>query len=385
MKKLFRHLRDSRFKYNPLVSVNIHKDHLLHNFKYYTTHFPDLMFAPVLKSNAYGHGYIEVGSILDAKRAPFFVVDSYHEALILRNEGIKSPLLIIGYTPVETVVNNRLSGLMFTIMNDEVDDYVKFVNKPTRFHIKFDTGMHRQGLSLDSNGSIVPRGTIDNLLSNKNIKIVGICSHLADADNTGSLLNNEQIQKWNQLVDEMSKIIPDIEFYHLSATGGVNNVPRGTIHEKTNTIRLGIGLYGHGERYKHLKPVMSVNTVITSIRDIKKGDKVGYEGSFVADKNMRIATIPMGYNEGVDRRLSNKGVVKIVPRGTMCRVIGKVSMNITSIDVSDLIDISVGDKVEVIGIEQSNGNSVMNIAKLCGTISYEILIHINQTLRRNCV
>ena len=147
-------------------------------------------------------------------------------------------------------------------------------------------------------------------------------------------------------------------------------------------MRLGIGLYGMnvGIERLDLRPALEMRTRITSIHTLHAGESVGYNATFKAPQDMRVATIPVGYAEGVDRRLSSKG--SILVRGTSCPIIGRVSMNITSLDISNVADVHVGDEVTVISPNAADPNGVEAIADLCGTIPYEILVHIPAHLRR---
>ncbi len=148
-------------------------------------------------------------------------------------------------------------------------------------------------------------------------------------------------------------------------------------------MRLGLSLYGIGADPKlnlDLKPVLKVRTVVSSIREVKKGEKVGYSCTFEADRNMKITTIPFGYFEGMNRGLSDKGCVKI--GDVFCPIVGRVSMNIASVDVSEIEDLKVGDEAIVISDNKKDGNSIENIAKLCGTIPYVIMVGVERKLRR---
>jgi alanine racemase len=131
----------------------------------------------------------------------------------------------------------------------------------------------------------------------------------------------------------------------------------------------------------NLQLVLQIKTRITSIKTIKAGERIGYSGAHIVKRDTRVATIPMGYNEGIDRRLSDKGIVLV--NGISCNILGRVSMNITSIDVSDVPSIQLDDEVVVISDNRSDENSIENIAKQCGTIPYEITVHFPESLQRH--
>ena len=147
MRKLFRKIRQKRFNYKSLVEILIYKKNLLHNLNEFKKLNSAVGVAPVLKSNAYGHGLVEIAKILDSENISFLVVDSFYEAMILRNEGIKSKILIIGYSLEENILNSKLRDTAFTIGSlEQLKNISKNLKTKTKFHIKFDTGMHRNGI-----------------------------------------------------------------------------------------------------------------------------------------------------------------------------------------------------------------------------------------------
>jgi alanine racemase len=355
--------------------------------------------APVLKSNAYGHGLIEVARIIEAERRsymgwrkkekdhiPFLIVDSFFEAVALRAAHIRTPLLVIGYTRPETIARSRLRDVSFTITSLETLKHIAeyqysifdFGSKWITIHLKIDTGMHRQGILP----SELPEVT--NLLDiNPSIVLKGICSHFSDADNPDPSSTESQIHIWNKIVREMHGQYISLEHIHISNTDGHRYVSES----HANLSRLGLGLYGlvDGSSFSpalDLKPVMSMETIITGIKKIQRDDTVGYGNTFKAEKDMTIATIPAGYYEGVDLRLSNNGVMSVSSDHAPCPIIGRVSMNITTIDVSHIRDVSIGMPVTVISNNPEEGNSIVNIAKRCGSIPYDIAVHVQSQLKR---
>jgi len=390
MKELIKKALKARFPYTPLVRVEISAENLLHNFNEFKKLTPGGLAAPVLKSNAYGHGLSLVAKIVDTEKPPFIIVDSYFEALAVRAAGATSPLLILGYTPVETMVTNKLKGISFTVISFDALEKLNSVKKNITIHLKIDTGMSRHGILF----SQIP-AAIERLqkMSDK-ITLQGISSHFADADSSDGTFTLSQIEKWNKAVDIFKKEFPTLAYWHTSATSGHFYSKK----IKANLSRVGLGLYGINvggpiDSLTNLKPALEIKTVISGIKKIPKGQKVGYSITFTAPKDMTIATLPLGYFEGVDRRLSSKGFVKISTinasggRGTehFAPIIGRVSMNITTIDVTHLPGLKIDDEVIVISSKPADKNSVENIAKLCGTIPYEILVHIQTSLHRAVV
>jgi alanine racemase len=376
--KRLRLIRKSLVGYRPSVEVLISRENLLHNLKEYRKRFPSIAFAPVLKSNAYGHGLVQVAEILDKENLAFFVVDSLFEAMTLRSAGIRSGILVIGYTGSENICKTRLVRTAFAITSlEQLREVALNLRRKNQFHIKIDTGMHRQGILPNE-----IQEAIELIRSNENIILEGVCSHLADADGEDSDFTDLQIKHWQMAVDYFKAEFSAIKFFHLSATAGMGYADKIA----SNVARLGIGLYGFNPSLilqMDLRPALRMRSVIGSVKSILAGESVGYNKTFTAEKPMRIATVPVGYFEGIDRRLSNVG--SFLVDGKSCPIIGRVSMNITSVDVTTVAGTKLGDSVVVISDNPEDVNSVENIARLSKTIPYEILVHIPQHLRRKVV
>ena len=373
-----RNIKKKFSSYSPSVEVLISKENLLHNLNVYRKLCRNRSLAPVLKSNAYGHGLVEIARILEKEDKAFFVIDSLYEAMVLRDKGIKSPLLIIGYTSPENINNCKLSNVSFTITSlDQLHLVSKLITNRKTIHLKIDTGMHRQGILPNQ----IDEAT-DIIKSSKLLHLDGVCSHLADADNTDQTFTQLQIRVWEETIRSIKSNFPDIKYFHILATAGASQPENIT----NNVLRLGIGLYGIDLGTKDaigLRPVLQMQSVISSIKAIRPEEYVGYGITYKTTRKTRIATIPVGYFEGVNRKLSNQGMVKI--GDIFCPIIGRVSMNITTIDVSNVPDMILGDKVIVISNNKNDPNSIINIAKMCDVIPYEILVQIPQHLRRTII
>jgi alanine racemase len=385
--KWLKNLLKKRFLYKPLINIYIDKSAILHNIERFLSISPKNSIIPVLKSNAYGHGLIEVAKIITDYRKnkpntiPRLAIDSYFEAIALRSSGIKTPLLIVGYTRPEDIIRSKLDNIDYTITS--LEQLKKLISLPRHYkrkkinlQIKLDTGMHRQGITESQIGEVI------NILKNNPwINLVGIFSHLCDADNTDKSFTNKQVEIWHKCLNIFKKHFPNIKYWHISATDG------HALDKKieSNISRVGIGLYGLSANANihnslNLRPTLEMKTIITGIKNIKAGEGLGYSQTFIAKNDMRIATIPVGYFEGLDTRLSNKGVVLV--KKIECPIIGRVSMNITIIDVSNIKDIELEQEVVVISSKYEHDNSINNIAKMIGSISYEVAVKIPQHLRR---
>jgi alanine racemase len=364
-------------RHEPLITVSISKENLLHNLRTYKEAYPEQMIAPVLKSNAYGHGLVVIAELLDKEDIAFFMVDSLYEAEVLRRAGIHSRIVVMGFVRPEAIVSSRLPNTDFAIVDIEQLRFVaKEAQAPVRLHLKFDTGMHRQGLMP---GELTEAAEL--LKENTRLSVVGVGTHLADADNTDATFTDAQLALWDSLLETIQATFPSIEYRHATATKGV----RTSSAHPMNVLRIGMGLYGcdtaPGDTLP-LKPVLSMRSFVTSLRAVPEGDTVGYNATYRATRPSLIATVPAGYYEGIDRGLSNVGSLQV--NGMNCPIAGRVSMNMTSIDVTGA-EVKHGDLVTLISANPRDSNSVVSMARLAGTTPYVILAHIPTHLYRTVV
>ena len=364
--------------HTPLVTVTISKSRLLYNLNEYQNTFPELAIAPVLKSNAYGHGLVPVAQLLDQEKVAFFALDSLHEALILRKNRIRSPLLILGYTRPADIAATKIVNIAFAITSlAQLEELARVAGRTTRLHLKVDTGMHRQGITENE----IPKAMAI-FAQNPRLILEGVCSHFADADSADEAFTQQQLHAWERATSLLRGKFPSIRFFHISASAGA----RYAQSIRGNVLRLGLGLYGINAtpvKKLDLQPVLQLETIISGIKELTEGDCVGYNATYQAHQSRTTATIPVGYFEGIDRRLSNVGVCKVGE--SFCPLIGRVSMNISSLDVSAVPQVSPGDCVIAISNNPNDPNSVEHIAQTAGTIPWEILVHIPQHLRRTVV
>ncbi|MDB5239278.1 MAG: Alanine racemase [Candidatus Parcubacteria bacterium] len=390
--RLLTWLGRKRYPYEPLISVSISKGRLLSNLNEFRQFAKGCRIAPVLKSNAYGHGLFEVADILEqadrkskqGEGIPFFVVDSYFEAVALRAHHVRTPLLVIGYTRPETITKSHLKATSYMITSLDTLQELKSVGHPLSIQLKFDTGMHRQGLLPEEIDA-----AIEIIQKNPYLYLEGICTHFADADNTDSTFTRGQISVWDDIVKRFKMDFTEIKYIHAANTDG----SRFSDQLKNNVMRLGIGLYGLSENARlnetlKLQPVLEMKTIITGIKKLAAGQSAGYGATFTAMYDMTIATVPVGYFEGVDRRLSSdpdgsvRGFIQVGPNRIACPIIGRVSMNITILDVSAVPDAKIGTEAVVMSSETKDPNSLASMAKACGMIDYELAVHIPEHLKR---
>jgi alanine racemase len=367
--------------YQPLNQIELSSMFLIHNYNYLSSRNPAVKVAPVLKSNAYGHGITQIGKLADSLGAPFLCVDSLYEGYELLKAGIRTNILIMGYIDP---VNLKVKKLPFSyaVYSKEQLDAVVAYQKDAGIHIKIDTGMHRLGLMPDE----LPE-FISTVKQYRHIRVEGLMAHFAESEHPKSDLTRLQISQFKQALTLLREQGIKPRWIHHGNSGAILNQEQLELNTYSNMVRAGIALYGIDPRPEkedeNLKPILRLSTKIVQIKQLGKGDRVGYNGIFTAQKDMTIALLPIGYYDGIDRRLSNKGTMMIGE--IQCQVLGRVSMNITAIDISDVQNPQIGQQVLVYSNDQHHPNTIKNTAALCDTIPYDILVHLAASTRRDLV
>lgn len=371
-------LKPFKKEYLALNKVEIQRSALLSNYHYLASLSSKLFVAPVLKSNAYGHGIVEVAKILDSEEAPFFCLDSLYEAYELFKAHTKTPILIMGYTQPENFKVKQLP-FSFAVYDMEMAQVLNSYQWDAKIHIKVDSGMHRLGVPISELAGFL--STIKKL---PNLKIEGLMSHLASSA-TGDPLYQTQVKNFQLAFKIMHQEGFNPKWIHLSAsTGFLNPQTRKELAGFCNLVRSGLALYGISP-YKtdpHLQPALKLTTKIAQIKKLSVGNQIGYDGTYTVKKDLTLAVLPIGYYDGVDRRLSNTGVVLV--DGVECPIIGRVSMNITTVDVSKVPENKrqVSQEVVVFSNNPKDRNSIQNSAQSCQTIPYDLLVHLASTTKR---
>lgn len=346
----------------------------------------DVKLMAVVKADAYGHCAVECAKKLEERGIDWFGVALPEEGFELRQNGISRPILCLGgfwEGQEEKLLQNDLIPVIYQI--EKADLYNQAAKKSGtigKAHIKTDTGMGRIGVRFDEVESF-----IEQLKNFTNIDFEGIMTHFAAADSFAEKNFTElQIERFNQVVDIFEKNNFTFKYKDLA------NSPAAIAHPKSygNMIRLGGILYGLGEdvlpdwtEKPKLKPVLSLHTEIALIKKVKKGETLGYGRTFLADRDSVIATIPIGYQDGYRRALSNRG--RVLVKGEYANVVGRISMDWTIIDITEIENVSVGDEVVLIGEQNGSKVTTEEVAEKAGTISYEITCGINKRVTRKYV
>ncbi|MBQ3052881.1 MAG: alanine racemase [Clostridia bacterium] len=333
---------------------------------------------PVVKADAYSHGAAEVCQVLENNGADLFAVSNIYEALHLREAGIKCDILILGYTPFNAVnqlaENNIIQCIFSSEYAQELNLFAKKENLKIRCHIKLDTGMGRIG--FDCRGNSVNTEEIKSVMSLEHLEFEGIFTHFSVADGIDEdniRFTENQYKKLLAVTSELENSGFKFKIKHCCNSAASVKYP----FMVCDAVRVGNILYGLSpseniDLDEDFTPAMSMYSVVSMVKEIKAGDYVSYGRTFKAEKNMKIATISTGYGDGVPRALSNKGYVLI--NGKKANIIGRVCMDQLCVDVTDIDDVSIGSKVEIFG----KNLSVDIVAKLSGTINYEIICGISK-------
>ncbi len=335
----------------------------------------------VVKADAYGHGLVEVARTLEGAGVDGLCVALAEEGLSLRAAGVKAPLLVLNGAYGDAHARVLSEGLTPVVYSSEqLAAFAAVAGGGDRVgvHLKVDTGMARLGVEpvrLDALLDAMPAA----------IRIDGVMTHLSSADSDDAA-TREQLARFEAALRQIRSRGHAPALVHAANSAGAFNYPGG----RFDMVRAGIALYGVrpavptgaepdvGEGT--LRPVMSLRSEVIAVRELPVGESVGYDRTFTAIRPSRIATVPIGYGDGLLRAASNRASMLV--RGQACPVAGRVSMDLTSLDVTDLPGCEVGDEVVVLGEQQGAVRTAEQLAADCGTISYEVLTAISQRVPR---
>ena len=334
---------------------------------------PGTQIMPVIKANAYGT-YINTRiDLLD--QFPIVAVAIVDEGRNLRKLGYKKEILVLNQPAIEEIEEIQENNLVIGLSSKEFLEELEKRKLPIRVHLEIETGMGRTGISIEELEEIEKK-----LLTMPFVKVEGIYTHLSSADNDKDY-TKKQLGIFQKAVDQIKAYFPNISYIHASASNGLINFPEG----QYNLVRAGMILYGYesGEKIKEkisLKPVCTLKSKVTFLKTVKEGTSISYGRKFITKKETKIATIPIGYADGLKRSLSNQGEVLI--RGKKVPIIGAVCMDSFMADVTALEEVKVGDEVLIWDNEKI---TIEDLANQCKTINYEILSTISQRVPRQFI
>lgn len=353
--------------YHNLNVITVFLNHLREN-KEFLERYSSLPIAPVLKSNAYGHGLKLLAKEVNTYLSPFVCVDSLFEAYELQKNGYKKDILIMGYVDPRDIP--RKKNIHYAVSDVEYARELINKYKHVKIHLFLDTGMGREWLRLDD--CDISWGGLSSLKRNT----VGIMSHLASPEQIE--ISQEQKGMFFEQIKLLRKQGFEPIYSHILASWGlIHSANSEDMYSDMQSLgRSWLAWYGYG--HENLKPALRYTTKIVQIKHIKKWDKVGYDGTFTASQDMTIAVLPIGYHDWVDRRLSNIGNMMVEDK--LCPILWRISMNITTIDVSHF-SASVGQEVVFIDENPASPVSLVRQAERTG-IPYDFLVHLSKETRR---
>lgn len=360
-----------------VLEVNLNA--LIHNLNYYRGLLnPGTMLMAMVKAFSYGSGSFEIANTLEFHRADYLAVAYADEGVELRKAGISLPIMVMNPedSGMEAILRNNLEPEIYNfrslqMLEKAISSYNLPADQTVFIHLKLDTGMHRLGFENEDLDKLVLK-----INGFTQIKVRSVFSHLVGSDDPDSDdFTRYQIEIFRQMTEKLKAELPDSFIRHILNSAGISRFPEAQFE----MVRLGISMYGiaaNVEEQKDLETVTSLKTSISQIKLIQKGDSVGYNRAWVAERLTTLATIPIGYADGLSRRLSN-GIGRMMVSGKLVPVVGNICMDMTMLDITG-IQASEGDEVIIFG----EALPITSLAAAMGTIPYEILTGISRRVKR---
>ena len=342
----------------------------------------------VIKADGYGHGAVELSQIYEKLGADFFAVSNIDEGIEIRKIGSKLPILILGYTPVSEAKNLAAYNISQAVFSLE---YAKELSEKCveedcicKMHIKVDSGMSRIGFMCQK----FPRDeySIEEICEAcclPNLEVEGLFTHfcVSDEDAEGREFTNKQYENFIHVRDSLKKRGVDISVVHCSNSGAIEDYPETCC----DMVRAGIILYGLAPSSKladrlDLVPAMTLKTVVAFVKEVQKGATISYGRTFTADRKMKIATVPIGYADGFIRQNAKDGYMTV--NGKKAKIVGRICMDQTMLDVTDIEDVKTGDEVVVFGTGENGEPTADSLAENTGTINYETVCLVGKRVPR---
>jgi alanine racemase len=337
----------------------------------------------VVKADAYRHGAVEVSRTLEGAGARWLAVSNTDEGVILREAGIQARILVIAdflpFTREEMLAKDLTPAIQSLTALKELNEMGAARNQKLRCHLKIDSGMGRLGVRA-------PAAEIANaILAARNVEIEGLMTHFASAGNYEGGQTDEQIARFEATVNFLAQAGIRPQLIHLSSTIPVAYARRRAWR---GMVRPGHAIYGYVSPVRgqapseiiDVKPALTWRATVLAVKDIPSGERIGYGGMFQTKRATKIAILAAGYADGIPHRLSNRG--SVIVNGRICPMIGAVSMDMTTVDVTDTTPVAVGDPVTLLGQEDDVVIDAQSIARVAGTISYSVLCGIHSRVKR---
>lgn len=336
----------------------------------------------VVKADGYGHGDVAVAKAV-AQKVTGYAVATLDEAVNLRENGVKKPILVLGYVdPYEfdILVSHEITATVFDVETAQLlADAARVQKKQAHCHIKVDTGMRRIGLEPDENGIAI----VKQITALKELSADGIFTHFAASDETDKTSAEHQFKLFTDFTGRLEKEGIHFTYRHCANSAAVIDMPQVDL----DMVRLGIAMYGMypSDEVKKEKvelfPALDLKSHVTMVKEIPAGEKVSYGGTFTATRTTKLATVSVGYGDGYPRALSSKGYVLV--RGQKAPIVGRVCMDQMMVDVTDIENVTRADIVTLIGKDGDAEITVEEIAALAGTFNYEFVCDLGKRIPRS--
>lgn len=336
----------------------------------------------VVKADGYGHGDVAVAKAV-AQKVTGYAVATLDEAVNLRENGVKKPILVLGYVdPYEfdILVSHEITATVFDVETAQLlADAARVQKKQAHCHIKVDTGMRRIGVEPDENGIAI----VKQITALKELSADGIFTHFAASDETDKTSAEHQFKLFTDFTGRLEKEGIHFTYRHCANSAAVIDMPQVDL----DMVRLGIAMYGMypSDEVKKEKvelfPALDLKSHITMVKEIPAGEKVSYGGTFTTTRTTKLATVSVGYGDGYPRALSSKGYVLV--RGQKAPIVGRVCMDQMMVDVTDIENVTRADIVTLIGKDGDAEITVEEIAALAGTFNYEFVCDLGKRIPRS--
>ncbi|MBE6534043.1 MAG: alanine racemase [Ruminococcaceae bacterium] len=368
--------------------MEIDLDMVEHNYNTIRNHVPSSAgVCCTIKADAYGHGAVRIGKLLDELGGDFFAVSNAEEAIQLRKAGIEKPIMVLGYSPLE--ITELLSEYKISQCIHSYEygkallEDAKFKGVKLAIHIKIDTGMGRIGFPFRDFDEDARIDEIVELCCDKTFITEGIFTHfpISDDQKKGENFTRAQYDKFVSVIDRLERRGITFAVKHCANSAGLIDYPEYSL----DMVRAGVLFFGIIPSWEmknpdfDLKHTFSWKTVVSHIKTVKSGESIGYSRTFIAEKTMKIATLPIGYADGFRRSNGNKEL-KIYVKDKPCSIVGRVCMDQIMIDVSDVEDLYVGDEITILGI--GSPVSIYDYSELHETIPHEVMCNIAMRVPR---
>ncbi len=359
---------------------------LRRNFEYVRRMASPRRVMAVVKADAYGHGAVTIAKTLAEAGADWFGVATVEEGLELRAAGVEQPILLLGglymSDPAHLIEYGLTPTLSSTARLDTYSECARRLGKPIQFHLKVDTGMGRLGLPPDR-----LKAFVEHYRELPGLEMKGLFTHLASAEDLVASQTEDQAAGFEKALSQVREMGIEPEWIHVGNSAAL--VAGWPFPE--NLVRIGALLYGYclplmpqpgleAPRPPQVEPVLTLKSRVVYLKDVPSGTPLGYGAAFHTRRRSRIATVPVGYADGLSRALSNRG--RALVRGRVARIVGNISMDLTLLDVTDVPGVDIGDEIILLGQADHCSVTALEIAETVGTVPYEVLCSIGKRVPR---